>query len=130
MCIRDRSASGLQAVHDIEVFGPVATLIPYTSQAEAIALAARGEGSLAASIYADDSSEAAKLATAIAPWHGRVMCVDPIVGTSHTGHSMVMPQCVHGGPGRAGGGEELGGLRGLRFYMQRSALQGLSLIHI
>ena len=122
--LRAPSASGLQAVHDIEVFGPVATLIPYTSQAEAIALAARGEGSLAASIYADDSSEAAKLATAIAPWHGRVMCVDPIVGTSHTGHSMVMPQCVHGGPGRAGGGEELGGLRGLRFYMQRSALQG------
>jgi 3,4-dehydroadipyl-CoA semialdehyde dehydrogenase len=118
------SAKGLSAVHDIEVFGPAATVIPYMSRDEAVQLALRGEGSLAASIWTDDSSEAASLALGLAPLHGRVLCVDPAVGANHTGHPIVMPQCVHGGPGRAGGGEELGGLRGLRFYMQRSALQG------
>lgn len=118
------SSHGLQAVHDVEVFGPVATVIPYANSAEAIALAVRGGGSLAASVYCDDPVEAATLATGLAPAHGRVLCVDPIVGAGHTGHAIVMPQCVHGGPGRAGGGEELGGLRGLRFYMQRTALQG------
>jgi 3,4-dehydroadipyl-CoA semialdehyde dehydrogenase len=118
------ASNGLNAVHDVEVFGPAATVIPYSGAAEAVALAIRGGGSLAASIYADDSAEAAKLAEGIAPAHGRVLCVDPIVGAGHTGHAIVMPQCVHGGPGRAGGGEELGGTRGLRFYMQRTALQG------
>lgn len=118
------SSRGLSAVHDTEVFGPVATVLPYTSRDEAVALAMRGEGSLAASLWADDPSEAAALAVGLAPGHGRILSVDPIVGSGHTGHPIVMPQCVHGGPGRAGGGEELGGLRGLRFYMQRTALQG------
>lgn len=113
-----------RAIHDVEVFGPVVTVIPYDGMTEAVALAARGGGSLAASIYSDDSGEAAQLALGIAPYHGRILNVDPIVGKGHTGHSIVMPQCVHGGPGRAGGGEELGGLRGLRAYMQRTALQG------
>lgn len=116
--------ASLKEVHAIEVFGPVATLIPYDSFDQAIALAAKGEGSLAASVYADDPKDAARYAAALAPFHGRVLSVDPIVGKGHTGHSIVMPQCVHGGPGRAGGGEELGGLRGLRFWMQRSAIQG------
>jgi 3,4-dehydroadipyl-CoA semialdehyde dehydrogenase len=118
------SAEGLGAVHAREVFGPVATVIPYASTEQVIDLALRGEGSLAASVWGDDSGETAKLAVGLAPLHGRVMCVDPAVGATHTGHPIVMPQCVHGGPGRAGGGEELGGLRGLRLYMQRSAVQG------
>ena len=114
----------LQAVHDIEVFGPVVTVLAYDDVADAARLAARGEGSLAASVYADDPAEAAALVAALAPLHGRVLAVDTVVGRSHTGHAIVMPMCVHGGPGRAGGGEELGGLRGLRFYMQRTAIQG------
>jgi 3,4-dehydroadipyl-CoA semialdehyde dehydrogenase len=118
------AADGLKAVHETEVFGPVATIIPYRNTEQAVALALRGEGSLAASVWTDDSGEAAKMAVGLAPLHGRVMCVDPVVGASHTGHPIVMPQCVHGGPGRAGGGEELGGLRGMRFYMQRTAVQG------
>jgi 3,4-dehydroadipyl-CoA semialdehyde dehydrogenase len=116
--------AALAAVHDTEIFGPVATLIPYGSMQEAVALAARGGGSLAASVWCDEPAEAARFARELAPRHGRVLAVDPIVGKSHTGHAMVMPQCVHGGPGRAGGGEELGGLRGLRFHLQRSAIQG------
>ncbi|TAK48649.1 MAG: 3,4-dehydroadipyl-CoA semialdehyde dehydrogenase [Xanthobacteraceae bacterium] len=118
------SGQNLSAVHDVEVFGPAATVIPYGSDDEAVALALRGEGSLAASLWVDEAAEAARLAAGLAPLHGRVLCVDPVVGASHTGHPIVMPQCIHGGPGRAGGGEELGGLRGLRFYSQRTALQG------
>lgn len=114
----------LSAVHDVEVFGPVVTVIPYGSLDEAIALSARGEGSLAASVYGDDPVEAGTIAARLAPFHGRVLVVDAEVGRGHTGHAIVMPQCVHGGPGRAGGGEELGGLRGLRFFMQRTAVQG------
>ncbi len=114
----------LSAVHDVEVFGPVVTVIPYATLDEAVDLAARGEGSLAASIYADGAEEAAAIAARLAPLHGRVLVVDAEVGRGHTGHSIVMPQCVHGGPGRAGGGEELGGARGLRFFMQRTAIQG------
>ncbi|MCC2097491.1 MAG: 3,4-dehydroadipyl-CoA semialdehyde dehydrogenase, partial [Hyphomicrobiales bacterium] len=116
-------SSNLGAIHETEVFGPVATLIPYGSMEEAIALAARGGGSLAASVWCEDAGEAAGIAAGLGAHHGRVMCVDPDVGKGHTGHSIVMPQGVHGGPGRAGGGEELGGLRGLRFYMQRTAVQ-------
>lgn len=114
----------LEAVHDVEVFGPVVTVLGYDDTPEAARLAARGEGSLAASVYADDPSEAAALVAALAPLHGRVLAVDGVVGRGHTGHAIVMPMCVHGGPGRAGGGEELGGLRGLRFHMQRTAVQG------
>lgn len=114
----------LSAVHDVEVFGPVVTVIPYGSLDEGIALSARGEGSLAASVYGDDAAEAGAIAARLAPFHGRVLIVDAEVGRGHTGHAIVMPQCVHGGPGRAGGGEELGGLRGLRFFLQRTALQG------
>ncbi|MGE3643148.1 MAG: 3,4-dehydroadipyl-CoA semialdehyde dehydrogenase [Beijerinckiaceae bacterium] len=119
-----KSAGDLSAVHDTEVFGPAVTLIPCKSNAEAVALAARGGGSLAASVWCDDPAEAATLAAGLGSHHGRILCVDPEVGKGHTGHSIVMPQGVHGGPGRAGGGEELGGLRGLRFYMQRTAIQG------
>lgn len=113
-----------QRIHDTEVFGPVATLMPYESTDEAFALAAKGGGSLACSVFTDDPEFAADAALALAPYHGRVMLVNDAVAGSHTGHGIVMPQCVHGGPGRAGGGEELGGLRGLAFYHQRTAVQG------
>jgi 3,4-dehydroadipyl-CoA semialdehyde dehydrogenase len=119
----DRS-NGL--VHQVEVFGPVVTVLPYRSTDEAAALCRRGGGSLAISLYGEDATAADALALDIASHHGRVLVVDPAVGAGHTGHAIVMPQCVHGGPGRAGGGEELGGLRGLRFYMQRTAVQGSS----
>jgi 3,4-dehydroadipyl-CoA semialdehyde dehydrogenase len=121
--LKARSAEP-EILHELEVFGPVVTLIPYRSQDELVALVRRGGGSLVASLYGEDPAATATLALRLAPHHGRVLVVDPEVGAGHTGHPIVMPQCVHGGPGRAGGGEELGGLRGLRFYMQRTALQG------
>ncbi len=113
-------------LHKVEVFGPVSTLMPYDGAEQAYGLAARGGGSLAASVFTGDDGFAAEAALRLAPTHGRVLVVDEAVGKSSTGHGIVMPQCVHGGPGRAGGGEELGGLRGLRFYHQRVAVQGNS----
>ena len=115
---------GASAVFDTEVFGPAATLIPYRDEAHALELVRRSGGSLVASLFTADAELARRMALGLAPYHGRVLVVDETVGRNHTGHSIVMPQCVHGGPGRAGTGEELGGLRGLSFYMQRSAIQG------
>lgn len=112
------------AVHDTEVFGPCVTVMPYRSLDEAVALGARGGGSLAISLFSGDPDMQSAVVEQLGPWHGRVLIVDEEVGRNHTGHAIVMPQCVHGGPGRAGGGEELGGLRGLRLHMQRSAVQG------
>lgn len=111
-------------VHDVEVFGPVATVMPYRDTADAIALARRGHGSLVASVYSGDAAFVAELVPAIAATHGRIMVVDAAVGTQHTGHGNVMPTCLHGGPGRAGGGEELGGLRALALYHRRHVVQG------
>jgi len=111
-------------VHNLEVFGPVATIVPYRNKQDAFALAQRGGGSLAASVFSSDVEFLAEAAAALAPTHGRVLLVDPSIGDSHTGHGIVLPSLMHGGPGRAGGGEELGGLNGLWFYHQRSAIQG------
>lgn len=113
-----------RSVHDVEVFGPCSTILPYDGFDEALAMATRAEGSLALSLFSDDRDEQALLVDRLASWHGRILMVDSEVGKAHTGHFNVMPQCVHGGPGRAGGGEELGGIRGLRFHMQRTAIQG------
>jgi len=110
-------------IHNTEVFGPVATLIPYKNLAHAKALIARGEGSLVASIYSGDAGLASQASLDIAFAHGRVHVITPDVAQLHTGHGNVMPQTLHGGPGRAGGGEELGGKRGLAFYHRRSGLQ-------
>lgn len=112
------------AVHETEVFGPCVTLMPYENLSDAVQLAARGGGSLALSVFSNDDEACAEMLVGAAPWHGRVLVVDEEAGKAHSGHAIVMPQCVHGGPGRAGGCEELGGLRGLRFHMQRSAVQG------
>jgi len=113
-----------RAVHDTEVFGPAATIIPYRSENEAFALIARGGGSLVVSIFGDDREFLARAVSELGPTHGRVLAVDPPIVDTHTGHGIVMPQCHHGGPGRAGNGAELGGLYGLRFYHQRVAVQG------
>ena len=112
-----------QAVNEIEVFGPVATLIPYTDKGDAFSIAERGGGSLAASVFSEDTEFLVEAGIALGPSHGRVLLVDPSIGNSHTGHGIVMPSCIHGGPGRAGGGEELGASRGLWFYHQKVALQ-------
>lgn len=109
--------------HDLEVFGPVATVVPYRDADHAFALARRGFGSLVASVFSDDTDFVARAAIEMAHAHGRLHVVTPAVGKSHTGHGNVMPMSLHGGPGRAGGGEELGGLRALGFYHQRSAVQ-------
>lgn len=117
---------GLAARHvnDIEIFGPVATVIAYADTADAIAIARRGKGSLVASVYSADSAFLGELVPAIADLHGRIMVVDAAIGNQHTGHGNVMPTCLHGGPGRAGGGEELGGLRALAMYHRRFVVQG------
>lgn len=113
-----------KTVHSHEVFGPVATLMPYRSAEQAARLVARGEGSLVCSIYSNDKAFLQAAVLASATWSGRVLVGSEKVAEQTTTPGTVLPSCIHGGPGRAGGGEELGGERGLRFYMQRTALQG------
>lgn len=110
-------------VHEMEVFGPVATLVPYCNFDHAVSMIRQGEGSLVASLYGSNASNMADAAIALADSHGRVHAIAPEVASVQTGHGNVMPQSIHGGPGRAGGGEELGGLRALNFYHRRSAIQ-------
>ena len=119
-----RNSADGDIIHEIEVFGPVATVVPYRDKQDAFALAQRGGGSLAASVFSGDTAFLAEAAAALATTHGRILLVDPSIGDSHTGHGIVLPSLMHGGPGRAGGGEELGGLHGLWFYHQRVAVQG------
>lgn len=116
---------GAAAVHDHEVFGPCATLIPYSGEAtEAAALVARGQGSLVSSVYGSDRDWLWSFLSGAAPWNGRVVVASDKVVDQVLPPGMVLPNQVHGGPGRAGGGEELGGLRGLSFYHNRVAIQG------
>ncbi|MFP5466666.1 MAG: 3,4-dehydroadipyl-CoA semialdehyde dehydrogenase [Gammaproteobacteria bacterium] len=115
-----------KVLHEVEVFGPVATLMPYDSEAQAWDLIRRGEGSLVASVYSEDPAFMARAALELADSHGRVHVISPDVASSQTGHGNVMPMSLHGGPGRAGGGEELGGLRAMGFYHRRSAVQASS----
>jgi 3,4-dehydroadipyl-CoA semialdehyde dehydrogenase len=118
-----RNPQASAQVHDLEVFGPVATLMPYRATAQGLALVRRGQGSLVASLYGSDAAALGAVALELADSHGRVHVVSPEVAALHTGHGNVMPQSLHGGPGRAGGGEELGGLRALNFYHRRAAVQ-------
>ncbi|WP_291358805.1 MULTISPECIES: phenylacetic acid degradation bifunctional protein PaaZ [Acinetobacter] len=113
-----------QQIHNIEAFGPVVTLMPYSDLPQLATLVARGEGSLVASIVRNHDENIEQLLSKIAPWHGRVHILDRESAKESTGHGSPLPLLVHGGPGRAGGGEELGGLRAVKHYMQRTAIQG------
>lgn len=120
-CERPLSAS---AVHRVEAFGPVSTVLPYANLDEAIELARLGNGMLAGSIVTNDNDVARELVLGTAAWHGRMLVVNRHCAAESTGHGSPLPHLVHGGPGRAGGGEELGGVRGVLHYMQRTAVQG------
>jgi oxepin-CoA hydrolase / 3-oxo-5,6-dehydrosuberyl-CoA semialdehyde dehydrogenase len=109
--------------HEIEAFGPVATIISYSDAGDVIALAARGRGSLAGSVVTGDADFARQVVLGLAPWHGRILVLDTDDAAESTGHGSPLPPLVHGGPGRAGGGEEMGGIRGVLHYMQRTAVQ-------
>ncbi len=115
--------AGRAEPHEIEAFGPVATIMGYGSTDEVISLAARGLGSLAGSIVTADAEFARDVVLGVAPWHGRLLVLDNDDAAESTGHGSPLPPLVHGGPGRAGGGEEMGGVRGVLHYMQRTAVQ-------
>ncbi|TYB47835.1 phenylacetic acid degradation bifunctional protein PaaZ [Actinomadura chibensis] len=119
-----RARPGAAEPHDIEPFGPVGTVLAYGSLEEAVALAARGQGSLAGSLVTHDPDVARRVTLGLAPWHGRLLVLDRVAAPESTGHGSPLPVLVHGGPGRAGGGEELGGVRGVLHHMQRTAIQG------
>lgn len=112
------------SAHDVEAFGPVSTLIPYHSDEEAIEIAALGKGSLVASVVTASPTVATRLVLGVAPHHGRVLVLDEKSAKESTGHGSPLAHLIHGGPGRAGGSEEMGGIRGVKHYMQRTALQG------
>ncbi|HXQ32260.1 MAG TPA: phenylacetic acid degradation bifunctional protein PaaZ [Steroidobacteraceae bacterium] len=116
--------STARAVHQVEAFGPVATVLPYADVPEAIHLARRGAGSLVASVFSADDAIAAELVLGLAPFHGRIVVVNRHCAKESTGHGSPLAHLVHGGPGRAGGGEEMGGIRGVMHYLQRVAIQG------
>jgi oxepin-CoA hydrolase/3-oxo-5,6-dehydrosuberyl-CoA semialdehyde dehydrogenase len=113
-----------RAVHDVEAFGPVSTLMPYKDADDAIALANRGKGSLVMSVFSYDTAFERDVVLGAGAFHGRIAFIDRDSAKESTGHGSPMPHLVHGGPGRAGGGEEMGGIRGVTHYMQRTALQG------
>jgi oxepin-CoA hydrolase/3-oxo-5,6-dehydrosuberyl-CoA semialdehyde dehydrogenase len=124
LVLRCRDPHAAQAVHEVEAFGPVATLVPYRDSADAIALANRGGGSLVASVFSADDAAASRFVLGLAPYHGRVLVANARCARESTGHGSPLAPLVHGGPGRAGGGEEMGGIRGVLHYMQRTAVQG------
>ncbi|MBK7905018.1 MAG: phenylacetic acid degradation bifunctional protein PaaZ [Gemmatimonadetes bacterium] len=115
---------GRSEPHDIEAFGPVNTVMPYRTLDEAVELAKRGRGSLCGSVVTGDATIARRIVLGVAPYHGRLMVLDTASAKESTGHGSPLPNLVHGGPGRAGGGEEMGGARGVLHYMQRTAVQG------
>ncbi|WP_323036066.1 phenylacetic acid degradation bifunctional protein PaaZ [Pararhodobacter sp.] len=113
-----------RAVHDTEAFGPVSTVMPYDDLDEAVSLTHRGKGSLVASVFTNDPGVAEAAVIGMAPFHGRILLGNRVSAKSSTGHGAPLPNLVHGGPGRAGGGEEMGGIRGVKHFMQRTAVQG------
>jgi oxepin-CoA hydrolase/3-oxo-5,6-dehydrosuberyl-CoA semialdehyde dehydrogenase len=122
--LRAKNPLAARRIHDTEAFGPVATVMVYDDLDSAIELVRRGEGSLVASLFTYDSAVAEQMVLGIAAWHGRILMVDRDCAKESTGHGSPLPPLVHGGPGRAGGGEELGGLRAVFHNMQRTAVQG------
>ncbi|RTL62878.1 MAG: phenylacetic acid degradation bifunctional protein PaaZ [Pseudonocardiaceae bacterium] len=111
------------APHAVEAFGPVSTVMGYRSVPQVVELAARGNGSLAGSVVTADPAVARDIVLGVAPWHGRVLVLNQRDAKESTGHGSPLPALVHGGPGRAGGGEEMGGIRGVLHHMQRTAVQ-------
>ena len=111
-------------VHEIECFGPVSTIMPYKNLSDAIALTKKGKGSLCCSIVTGNNKTATEFVTGAATHHGRILVLNQECAKESTGHGSPLPMLVHGGPGRAGGGEEMGGVRGVKHYMQRVAVQG------
>jgi len=124
LLLLSRDPKTARAIHDVEAFGPVATVLPYRDTAQAIALARRGGGSLAASVFCADDYLAGQIVLGLAPYHGRILVVNRTCSKESTGHGSPLAPLIHGGPGRAGGGEEMGGIRGVLHYMQRAAVQG------
>ncbi len=124
LLLLSRDPPAARAIHSVEAFGPVATVVPYRDTDDAIALARRGEGSLAASVFCADDALAARIVLGLAPYHGRILVVNRTCAKESTGHGSPLAPLIHGGPGRAGGGEEMGGIRGVLKYMQRTAVQG------
>ena len=124
LLLLSRDPKTAKAIHEVEAFGPVATVMAYRDTAEAITLARRGGGSLAASVFCADDSLAAQIVLGLAPYHGRILVVNQSCAKESTGHGSPLAPLIHGGPGRAGGGEEMGGIRGVLHYMQRTAVQG------
>lgn len=114
----------VQSPHAVEAFGPVTTIMPYRDEDEAIELARLGRGSLVGSLVTADNEEAARIVLGTAAWHGRMLILNSDCAKESTGHGSPLAPLVHGGPGRAGGGEELGGSRAIKHYMQRTAIQG------
>jgi oxepin-CoA hydrolase/3-oxo-5,6-dehydrosuberyl-CoA semialdehyde dehydrogenase len=112
------------AVHEVEAFGPVSTIMPYKTLSEATELAKKGKGSLVCSIVTADNRIARDFVLGAGAYHGRILVLNNECGKESTGHGSPLPLLVHGGPGRAGGGEEMGGVRGVKHYMQRVAVQG------
>ncbi|MGB4968788.1 MAG: phenylacetic acid degradation bifunctional protein PaaZ, partial [Saprospiraceae bacterium] len=110
--------------HELEAFGPVSTILPYQDLEEAIAISKLGKGSLVSSIITNDQNIACEYALGAGSYHGRILILNERCAKESTGHGSPMPMLVHGGPGRAGGGEEMGGLRGVKHYLQRVAIQG------
>ncbi|WP_090055632.1 phenylacetic acid degradation bifunctional protein PaaZ [Lentzea fradiae] len=119
-----RAAADAVQPHEVEAFGPVSTLMPYDSVEDAVTLAARGSGSLVGSVVSADTGFVRDVVLGVAPWHGRLLVLDREDAGESTGHGSPLPMLVHGGPGRAGGGEEMGGMRGVLHHMQRTAVQG------
>ena len=118
-----RAPKGAVEPHEVEPFGPVSTVLTYDTLDEAIATAARGKGSLVGSVVTHDPAVARSLVLGLAPWHGRILVLDRDDAAESTGHGSPLPVLVHGGPGRAGGDEELGGIRGVLHHLQRTAIQ-------
>jgi oxepin-CoA hydrolase/3-oxo-5,6-dehydrosuberyl-CoA semialdehyde dehydrogenase len=125
LLLEAKDALAASSVHEHEVFGPVATLLPYDGSADhALRILRAGGGGLVASIYGDDRKLLGELITGALGWHGRLVMIDGKIAEKSIAPGTVLPQLVHGGPGRAGNGEELGGLRGMQLYQQRTAVQG------
>jgi len=124
LLLLSRDPKTAKAIHAVEAFGPVATVMAYRDTDEAIMLARLGGGSLAASVFCADEALAGRIVLGLAPYHGRVLVVNQHCAKESTGHGSPLAPLIHGGPGRAGGGEEMGGIRGVLHYMQRTAVQG------